>query len=313
MMKKILLALILTTMLPPVLAQSQNATPDVIQTPYDTFDALGMPLTSTRTALEKMNFATVKQQAEQGDKVAQFYLAKFYDTSVHTPVDHAKAFEWYEKSANQGYANAQNNLATYYSQGKVVRVNKAKAIELWTQAAQQNHLTAMVNLGIALLTEDNPNSHKQGLAWLIRADKHGFAIGSFVLASIYQYGIGVEKDEKRHLDYLTRASELGYALAQYELSKLHQLNTFTTLDHDLRVKHIKQAHKWATRACLNGVKHACSLKSYYDTYPYVFTDADVARQRMNDVKTQCQNNQEDREACNLLLDMWQKHIDTLTK
>ena len=63
-----------------------------------------------------------KQQAEEGDPVAQFDLALMYDLGRGVTRDYAEAMKWYRKAADQGYAPAMTNIAIlYYNQEGVKR------------------------------------------------------------------------------------------------------------------------------------------------------------------------------------------------
>ena len=65
--------------------------------------------------------ATTKQLlelAEQGDVMAQKFLAYRYDIGQGVKKDYEKAVYWYEKAAEQGDAVAQYNLAFRYGVGQ---------------------------------------------------------------------------------------------------------------------------------------------------------------------------------------------------
>lgn len=240
-------------------------TADQIKTTNGTFNAFGYAIAYLPSSLKKIDFKTIQQQAEQGDKNAQFYLAKFYDMGIHVPQDRAKAIEWYQKSAKQHQLDAMNNLAYYYEKGEGVPQDKNKAIELLTFAAKQNHLYAMLNLAQFLLLNEDVDA--QGIQWLKKASEQNFAPAFYLLSLAYEDGRGVEVDNRLALEYLQKSAELGFAIAQYELANYYQFGTLTTLDVLERLAYAKKAYYWANRACVNGVDKACQLKEYYGKMP----------------------------------------------
>lgn len=277
-MKKILnttrLALICSAMLFAPMAMANNPsnttdktdnllvpTAEQIKTTMGTFNAFGFQVDYLPETLQKLDFKTIEKQAKQGDKNAQFYLAKFYEMGVHVPKDRAQAIQWYQKSAKQHQPDALNNLGYYYFQGEDIAKDEQKAIELWEIASQQNHLHAIMNLGQHYLDKNDA----QGITWTKKASEQNFASAFLVLSWVYKNGWGgVEVDKDLANEYLQKSAEMGYAPAQYALANYYQFGTLLTLDVEQRRAYIKQAHYWANRACVNGEKSACRLKEYYD-------------------------------------------------
>ena len=84
-------------------------------------------------------FEKVKAAAEQGDAIAQFFLAVMYNKGDGIPTDKKQAFYWYTKSAEKGHAFAQFNLAFMYYNGEGTLVDKKKAA-YWVKQAYENGL-----------------------------------------------------------------------------------------------------------------------------------------------------------------------------
>uniref|UniRef100_UPI0013D44ADD tetratricopeptide repeat protein n=1 Tax=Moraxella catarrhalis TaxID=480 RepID=UPI0013D44ADD len=96
------------------------------------FTALAMGVLLSVSAMAA-DMATLTHQAQSGDAVAQFDLAREY----YQQGNHAKAFEWFTKAAHQGDAQAQYNLGVMHAQGLGVRQDYHKAFEWTTKAAKQ--------------------------------------------------------------------------------------------------------------------------------------------------------------------------------
>ena len=56
--------------------------------------------------------------ADEGHKLAQYALARYYLYGLGSPVSELKAEHWYKKAANQGHIPAQVELATLYASAK---------------------------------------------------------------------------------------------------------------------------------------------------------------------------------------------------
>jgi hypothetical protein len=59
----------------------------------------------------------LRQEAEQGDRIAQFYLGFAYYMGDKIPQDRQEAAKWIRRSADQGYSIAQYVLALMYAAG----------------------------------------------------------------------------------------------------------------------------------------------------------------------------------------------------
>lgn len=107
--------------------------------------AMGVLLSVSAMAADMAtaDMATLTRQAQSGGAVAQFDLAREY----YQQGNHAKAFEWWQKSAHQGHAVAQSNLGVMYDKGHGVRQDYQKAIEWYTKSANQGYAEAQFNLG----------------------------------------------------------------------------------------------------------------------------------------------------------------------
>src|SRR5262249_59562249 len=58
----------------------------------------------------KVTIQTVEQEADNGDKTAQYYLGRAYTDGLGVPKNREHAQAWYRKAADQGLALAQFRL-----------------------------------------------------------------------------------------------------------------------------------------------------------------------------------------------------------
>jgi len=88
--------------------------------------------------------------ADQGNAVAQFYLASFYGSGQGVPLDDAETVKWLRKSADQGYDQAQETLGLLYHEGRGVPLDDAEAARWLRKAADQGDASARRNLTLLL-------------------------------------------------------------------------------------------------------------------------------------------------------------------
>jgi TPR repeat protein len=82
-------------------------------------------------------FEYLKQSADAGDSVAQYYFAYMYDQGIFVQKDVPTAVTWYRKSADQGYADAQELMGLAYMRGITVPKNLDTA-RAWLEKAKAN-------------------------------------------------------------------------------------------------------------------------------------------------------------------------------
>lgn len=90
----------------------------------------------------------IKQQAEQGQSLAEAKLASAYLLGREgLEKDEAKAAEWMEKAARQGLVDAQVVMGALYDRGMGVVSDRDKATQWYEKAAAQGHTTSLAILG----------------------------------------------------------------------------------------------------------------------------------------------------------------------
>jgi hypothetical protein len=113
------------------------------------------------------------EKAENGDKYAQFFLARIFDEGYYgVEVNPDKAFELYQKSATQGFYRAQNNLGRCYSQGIGTDKNIEKAKEYYELATHSPHTQGVPEENLGFVELDSGNKER-ALYWFGEAAKKG--------------------------------------------------------------------------------------------------------------------------------------------
>ncbi len=130
-------------------------------------------------------------KAENGDKVAQYYLANLLLSKNVDEKYNDKIFYWYQQSAEQGYAEAEFALSVIYSER---------------------------------------SNFPQLLIWLEKTAKQNRAKAQYKLSINYRFGFGVEADSSKALYLLEKSAQQDYIPAQVELGNLY-LTTFDLGSH----------------------------------------------------------------------------------
>ncbi|WP_432525723.1 sel1 repeat family protein [Moraxella sp. ZY21109] len=277
-MKKLILSALFATALfsAPVMAK---VAPDIIRSSYGDFDAQGQLLSANETALKAMNFKTVQEKANQGDKDAQFHLAKMYQLGIHTQIDMQKSQEWYKKSAENGNAFAMNNYANYLSENE--------ALEWFKKASDLNQPHA--TMALAIYHIDRKTDIQKGVDILLELGENGFAPAYFVLSQVAEIlpkdiSDKLYQNENDFFNHLKKSAEMGFAPAQMALSDYYQKNYVMNADKIVRPTGIINAYKWANRACVNGVERGCQTAEYFGS---------IKTADLSDEKTQCEKGNKD--------------------
>ena len=92
----------------------------------------------------------LREQAEQGDAVAQTELGSRYYAGRGVPQDDAEATRWIRMAAEQGHAPAQYDLGLLYFRSRGVRGDDTAAAAWYRRAAEQGYAPAQGGLGYML-------------------------------------------------------------------------------------------------------------------------------------------------------------------
>ncbi|MBL7004447.1 MAG: sel1 repeat family protein [Gammaproteobacteria bacterium] len=145
---------------------------------------------------EETLFDRTYRKASSGNEKSQLNLGLMYLVGEGVNQDLLLAKNWFRKSALQGNAAAQFNTGVmYYDGNSVGNKNDIKNAIFWfSKAAYQNYPGAMNNLALAYIANNDIDS---GLLWLEKSAESGSGYGAYLLADIYDKGIGVKKNSDK--------------------------------------------------------------------------------------------------------------------
>ena len=125
----------------------------------------------------------IKKAAEQGDALAQVYLAECYENGHVVKEDVAEAVKWYRKAAEQGNPIAFTALAECYCYGRGVNQDYTEAVKWLKKAIEQGD-----NIGYKLLAEyyqdcdELKQDYAEAVKWNLKAAEKGYGTAKSWLA-----------------------------------------------------------------------------------------------------------------------------------
>ncbi len=164
--------------------------------------------------------------AEQGDKVAEFYLKLTYEKGKKGQPDISKLLEWYRNAAEIGLPSAQFDLGYLYLNGDSVPQRFDEAVKWIYRAAIQGHATAQFalgfmyrkGLGVGINFED-------GVEWFQKAANQGLPSAQNHLGLMYTIGSSVPKDYVLAYMWLNLSASKGNKKAAETRESLEKLMT----------------------------------------------------------------------------------------
>ena len=120
----------------------------------------------------------LKDKAESGSSVAQFYLGRYYTEKTDIENHEETAYEWYKKSAMQGYVPAQNIILINQSENTNQTVKEIKtdtSVIVETTADNSRKLDAITN---SLMSMNEKIANIRATSFTGNADTEDDEIGS---------------------------------------------------------------------------------------------------------------------------------------
>jgi TPR repeat protein len=160
----------------------------------------------------------IKKSAEQGYSEAQAHLSVEYVLGETVEKDIKKSVFWTKKASEGGVASAQYRLGRMYLYGHDVLMDKEKGIYWLEKSANQDYVDSQKALAEHYLTGDLKKTADDGLYWLKKAAKLGDS-GSQLEAGRY-YNLA-KKDYKESAKWLSMASDQDNKEAQGMLAGMY--------------------------------------------------------------------------------------------
>ncbi|MCD8298103.1 MAG: serine/threonine-protein kinase [Prevotella sp.] len=200
-----------------------------------------------------------QKSAEQGNMYAQYNLGVCYYRGKGVSQNYSEAFKWFQKSAEQGYASAQNYIGYMYDHGEGVSQDYSEAIKWYQKSAEQGNASAQYNLGyIYAHGEGVSQDYTEALKWYQKAGEQGNASAQNYIGYMYAHGEGVSQDYTEAIKWYQKSAEQGNASAQNNLGYMYEHGNGVTQNY-------AEAIKWYQKAAEKGNAAAqCNLGDMYE-------------------------------------------------
>jgi len=173
------------------------------------------------------------EAADLGHSEAQARLGWLYASGIGTPINDAKAVDYFRLSAEQGNAFGLWGLARAYlgeNPANGLEKDEKKALEYMEQSAAQGFWQGLLALGDMYTkgvgtTRDEGRGlllYRKALAALRPLAEQGDAEACDCLAGMYQVGKGMPQSDSEALAWYRKAAGLGFRRAQWNLSLIYQ-------------------------------------------------------------------------------------------
>jgi uncharacterized protein len=137
----------------------------------------------------------LREQAVQGNAVAQARLGAQYEQGKGVPQDFKEAYKWIHLAVAQGNADAQFTLGWMYELGEGVPLDAKEAINWYRLSAVNGNAHAQLSLGSRYLTGVTVlQDFEEALKWHRLSAEQGNVYAQFSLGSMYAHGKGVPQN-----------------------------------------------------------------------------------------------------------------------
>ncbi|WMJ24295.1 MobP3 family relaxase [Paludicola sp. MB14-C6] len=143
----------------------------------------------------------LKREAEKGNAIAMFDIARFYVDGLGVDINNEEAFNWYEKSLIAFGKIEENTPSPYveYKMGKMylsalgTTQDLEKASLLLSQSANSGYKYAQYTLGgMYYRGQGVEQSYEKAFELYSKSHEQSFPYASFELGKMYRDGVGVE-------------------------------------------------------------------------------------------------------------------------
>ena len=149
------------------------------------------------------------KSADQGDKFSQYHIGTKYRRGVGVPEDIDKAISYLLLAAGQGSTDAQYDLVRIESSNKTFNLERAKSIEWLTNAANAGHVFAQYDLANIFSEKGDFESSRLAVHWWNESARQKNSDAQYALGRAYSEGFGVLTDLQRAYMWFSIAADHG--------------------------------------------------------------------------------------------------------
>lgn len=149
------------------------------------------------------------KSADNGDMYSQYEIGRKYQLGVGITKNIDKAISYFLLAANQGFTNAQYALVKIASKSKTFSLSRAKSIEWLTNAANAGNVFAQFDLANILAENSDFESSRLAVHWWKESARQSFGHAASALGQAYSEGFGVLTDLQRAYMWYSIADKNG--------------------------------------------------------------------------------------------------------
>ena len=236
------------------------------------FEGIGSPKS------DSLAFEWLMKSVENGCDDGYLMLGDLYRQGKCVEQNAELAFQWFGKAAVLNNALAQHKLSHLYLLGEGVSEDFDKAFE-WEETAadngNQDAKKTLINLflgaGIGHSRGEHDGkkyeiNHELAFELFQKAANYGSAAAYFIIGNCYQFGEGVEKNDKLAFEYYQQAlkSEQNQDLnehirsgSHYSISEYYRKGTVVEKNEELAKQHLANVnHEFLQNQLINAIFHS---------------------------------------------------------
>lgn len=156
----------------------------------------------------KTAFKYFESLAKKGNKSAQYNIAFMYENGHGVKQSNAEALKWYKKAADQGFVDAQLGGGRLYF--TIANDQDSLALELLKENRKSTK-------EIEQLKKQSQSNYREAAKWLEKAVDQGDERAEALLGTLYEFGMGVKKDEARAKELFEQSCSKGFQVACEQL------------------------------------------------------------------------------------------------
>jgi len=179
--------------------------------------------------------------AAQANSEAQRLVGVMFMRGLSVPVNPEFGREWLERSARQENVQAQWLLGRNLAEGRHLSQNLEQAMNWLERAANNGLAEAQFYLAGVYQRSKSANTDSQAFRWMLAAAGQGHLAAQNSVGLMYQYGVGVARDDDQAEAWFLQAASADLPSAQYHLSRYYA-------DRTQQV----EALAWLRKAAANG-------------------------------------------------------------
>ena len=173
-------------------------------------------------------FEYIKSAAHHGNDNAKWVLGNMYLKGEGTAVDYYLATQWLAEVAAKSHKKEMNELLKEDNEGTYsqylmglrkyyVDKDYAAALDYFKKVDKAKNPEGTTMVGVCLANEKYKKQNlNKAFKTLTKASENS-NIATYYLASMYESGTGVDKDEKKAIELMQKAADAGIAKAQCNL------------------------------------------------------------------------------------------------